>query len=395
MGVRAGAVDTGGRESPMAPPRQERLVSLDVFRGITIAGMILVNNPGDWSAAFAPLQHAPWHGWTPTDWIFPSFLFIVGVSIAFSLSRHLGPERRRPWVYVRVARRTVILFGLGLLLNALDHLPWLPTLSTIRIPGVLQRIAIVYGVASLLVLHLSPRRQAYVAVFCLLLYWAVMTLVPVPGYGAGVLTPEGNLAAYIDNLLLHGHLWQTTWDPEGILSTIPALATTLFGVLAGRWLGTPRDPYEKAAGLFVMGNAGLVLGLVWDPVFPINKQLWTSSYVVFTTGVALSALACCYWVIDLKGYRRLGTPFVVFGMNAIAVYTLSSVLDRLIAWWGFGQPDGSRISLKTWLYIHGFASWAGRWWGAEAASFLYAFTYVLLWLGLMWILYAKQIFISI
>jgi predicted acyltransferase len=379
----------------MAPLHQERLISLDVLRGITIAGMILVNNPGDWGVAFAPLQHALWHGWTPTDGIFPAFLFIVGVSLAFSFSRHHWSEHRQPWVYCQVARRTVILFGLGLLLNTLEHLPWWPTLSTLRIPGVLQRIAVVYGVGSLLVLHLSSRRLAYVAVFCLLFYWAVMTLVPVPGYGAGVLTPEGNLAAYIDNLFLHGHLWQTTWDPEGILSTIPALATTLFGVLAGWWLSTSRDPYEKVAGLFVMGNAGLVLGIVWDPVFPINKQLWTSSYVVFTTGIALSALACCYWVIDLKGYRRIVTPFVVFGMNAITVYTLSSILDRLLAWWSLRQPDGSRLSLRTWLYIHGFASWAGQWWGTAHASFLYAFAYVLLWLGLMWILYAKKIFISV
>lgn len=370
-------------------------MSLDVLRGMTIAGMILVNNPGDWSVAFAPLQHALWHGWTPTDGIFPAFLFIVGVSIAFSFSRHLGSERRWPQVYFRVMRRSAILFGLGLLLNTLEHLPGWPTLSTLRIPGVLQRIALVYGVTSLLVLHLSSRRQAYVAMFCLLLYWAAMTLVPVPGYGAGVLTPEGNLAAYIDNLILHGHLLQTTWDPEGLLSTIPALATMLFGVLAGQWLDTPRDPYEKVAGLFVMGNAGLVLGIVWDSVFPINKQLWTSSYVVFTTGIALSALACCYWVIDLKGYRRSVTPCVVFGMNAITVYTLSSMLDRLLAWWSLRQPDGSQVSFRTWLYIHGFASWAGQWWGAAHASFLYAFSYVLLWLGLMWILYAKKIFISV
>jgi predicted acyltransferase len=212
-----------------------------------------------------------------------------------------------------VARRTVILFGLGLLLNALSQLPAWPTLSTLRIPGVLQRIAVVYGIVALLVLHLSPRRLAYVAVLCLLVYWALMTLVPVPGYGAGVLTPEGNLAAYIDTLLLHGHLWETAWDPEGVLSTVPALATTLFGVLAGHWLGSPRHPYEKDAGLFVMGSVGLVLGVVWEPFLPINKHLWTSSYVVFTTGMALAALACCYWLIDLKGYHRVAPPFSSLG----------------------------------------------------------------------------------
>ncbi len=380
---------------PMAPPHKERLVSLDVFRGITIVGMILVNTPGDWSAAFAPLQHAPWHGWTPTDLIFPAFLFIVGVSMAFSFSRYIGPERSRKPVYLRVARRTAILFGLGLVLNALPQVPWWPIFATLRIPGVLQRIAVVYGVVALIVLHMHPRRQACTAVFFLLLYWALMTLVPVPGYGAGVLTPEGNLAAYVDTLLLRGHLWETTWDPEGILSTIPAFATALFGVLTGHWLGSPRDPYEKAAGLFVMGGVGLVLGVAWDPIFPINKNLWTSSYVVFTTGMALAALAFCYWVIDLKGYRLVSAPFLVFGMNAITVYTLSGVLDWLLAWWSLAQPDGSRVSLRTWIDVHGYASWAGQWFGAESASLLYAVTYVLLWLGLMWMLYYKKIFINV
>jgi predicted acyltransferase len=379
----------------MTPPRRERLVSLDAFRGLTIAGMILVNNPGDWGAAFTLLQHAPWHGWTPTDLIFLSFLFIVGVSMALSFSRYIGPERSQKLVYLRVARRTAILFGLGLALNALEYIPWWPTLSTLRIPGVLQRIAVVYGVVACIVLRTHSRQQAYTAASCLLLYWAIMTLVPVPGYGAGVLTPEGNIAAYVDDLLLRGHLWETTWDPEGLLSTLPALATTLFGVLTGHWLGSSRQPYEKVAGLFVMGGVGLVLGVAWDPFFPINKNLWTSSYVVFTTGMALSALAFCYWLIDLKGYRRVATPFLVFGMNAITVYTLSSVLDRLLAWWSLAQPDGSRVSLRAWLYVHGYASWAGQWFGAASASFLYAFTYVLLWLALMWVLYYKKIFINV
>jgi predicted acyltransferase len=381
----------------MAPPTRERLVSLDVLRGLTIAGMILVNNAGDWSYVFAPLQHAPWDGWTPTDLIFPSFLFIVGVSMAFAFARYLGPERPPGRVYLRVARRVVILFGLGLVLNALNCIPWCPwwhILTGVRIPGVLQRIAVVYGITALLVLRTTPRQQAYAAALCLLLYWALMTLVPVPGYGTGVLTAEGNLAAYVDNLLLRGHLWQGSWDPEGILSTMPAIASALFGVLAGQWLQTSRDPYEKVSGLFVMGGAGLLLGVAWDPFFPINKNLWTSSYVVFTTGMALAALAFCYWLVDIKRYRRLAIPFVVFGTNAITVYALSILLDWILAWWSLSQPDGSRVSLKTWIYVHGYAPWGQRF-GPESASFLYALTYVLLWLGLMWLLYRKRIFINI
>ncbi len=378
----------------MAPPPRERLVSLDVLRGLTIAGMILVNNAGDWSYVFAPLQHAPWHGWTPTDLIFPSFLFIVGVSLAFALARFLGPERPPRWVYLRVARRVLILFGLGLVLNALNCLPWWHTLTGVRIPGVLQRIAVVYGITALLVLRTTPRQQTYAAVLCLLLYWALMTLVPVPGYGAGVLTAEGNLAAYVDNLLMRGHLWQGSWDPEGLLSTIPAIASALFGVRAGQWLQTCRNPHEKVSGLFVMGGVGLLLGVAWDPLFPINKNLWTSSYVVFTAGIALAALAFCYWLVDIKGYRRVTRPFVVFGTNAITVYALSILMDWVLGWWSLAQPDGSRGSLKAWSYVHGYAPW-GEGFGPESASFLYAATYVLLWLGLMWLLYRKRIFINI
>jgi len=356
--------------------------------------MILVNNAGDWSYVFAPLQHAPWDGWTPTDLIFPSFLFIVGVSMAFAFARYRGPERPPMRVYLRVGRRVAILFGLGLVLNALYYLPWWQTLTSLRIPGVLQRIAAVYGVTALLVLRTTPRQQAYAAALCLLLYWALMTLVPVPGYGAGVLTPEGNLAAYVDKLLLRGHLWQGTWDPEGLLSTIPAIASALFGVLAGQWLQTSRDPYEKVSGLFVMGGVGLLLGGAWDPFFPINKNLWTSSYVVFTTGIALAALAFCYWLVDIKGYRRVAIPFVVFGTNAITVYACSIFMDRMLEWWSLAQPDGSRVSLKMWIYVHGYEPW-GQWLSPESASFLYALTYVLLWLGLMWLLYRKRIFINI
>jgi predicted acyltransferase len=378
----------------VAHPPPTRLESLDALRGLTIAGMILVNNPGDWSDVFPPLLHAAWHGWTLTDLIFPAFLFIVGVSMAFAFAPYRGPQRPPLQVYLRVGRRVLILFGLGLVLNALYYIPWWYTLTVLRIPGVLQRIAVVYGLAALLVLQTTPRQYAGSAVGCLLLYWAVMTLVPVPEYGAGVLTPEENLAAYVDSLLLHGHLLNTTWDPEGLLSTIPAVASTLFGVLAGQWLQTPRDPYEKAAALFVMSGAGLMLGAAWDAVFPINKNLWTSSYVVFTTGMALAALAFCYWLVDIKGYRRVATPFVVFGTNAITVYALSIVLDRVLTWWSLSQPDGSRVSLRMWIYVHGYASWT-EWLSPAFASLLYALTYVLLWLGLMWLLYRKRIFINI
>jgi predicted acyltransferase len=230
--------------------------------------------------------------------------------------------------------------------------------------------------------------------FLLLCYWALLVLVPVPGYGAGALTPEGNLVAYIDNLLLHNHLKEPT-DPEGLLSTIPAIATTLLGALTGYWLRSRREPYEKVSALFVMGGIGVIIGVIWDQVFPINKQLWTGSYVIFTAGLALYFLASCYWLIDLQGRRRWATPFVAFGVNAVSVYTLSIVMDRILWWVKVTQTDGSTVDLKTWIYEHAYSLWATCWLGENSVSFYYAFTYVLVWLGPMWVLYRKKIFINI
>jgi len=373
---------------------KERLLSLDAFRGITIVGMILVNNEGDWDHVFPPLQHAAWNGWTLADLIFPFFLFIVGVAMSFSFARHVTPSHGAKKIYLQVAKRTLLLFLLGLFLNALYYIPGGFSLSVLRIPGVLQRIALVYFFVSLIILHTTPRGQALAAMCLLLFYWAILELVPVPGYGAGVLTPEGNLIAYIDNLLLHNHLNEPI-DPEGILSTIPAISTTLLGVLTGYWIRSRRDPYEKVSGLFVMSSLGFIVGGIWDLFFPINKQLWTSSYVIFTAGLALYFLASCYWLIDLKGYRRWAAPFIAFGVNAISVYILSIVMDRLLWWVNVTQPDGSIVDLKTWIYEHTSSLLAGYWLGDNFTSFCYALMYVLLWLGPMWMLYRRRIFISI
>jgi len=379
----------------MDPPSSERLLSLDAFRGLTIAGMILVNDAGDWDHVFPPLQHAAWDGWTLADLIFPFFLFIVGVSMSFSFSRRVQESHSLKGIYLQIVKRTLVLFFLGLCLNALYYIPGGLSFSVLRIPGVLQRIAVVYFFASFLMLKTEPKEQAVIATCFLLWYWAVLELVPVPGYGAGVLTPQGNFAAYLDNLLLHGHLKADTWDPEGILSTVPAISTTLFGGLAGHWIRSAKNPYEKAAGLFVLGGVGVMLGVVWGQFFPINKNLWTSSYVVFTTGMALYFLGVCYWLIDLKGYWRWATPFVVFGVNAIAVYALSIVMDRVLEWLSFARPDGSTVPCRVWIYEHLYAPWAGRWFGDMYASFFYALTSVLLWLGLMVLLYRRKVFIRI
>ncbi len=363
------------------------MASLDVFRGLTIAGMILVNNPGSWSHVYSPLAHAEWHGWTPTDLIFPFFLFIMGVAIPLALGRRLarGDPRRAIWWHI--VRRALILFALGLFLNGFPHFE----LSRIRIPGVLQRIALCYLFSALIVMKTTVRGQAIAAALLLAAYWLLMRFVPVPGYGAGVWEKEGNLAAYLDQRLLHGHLYRPTWDPEGILSTIPAIGTTLLGALAAYWLLSPRTAREKTLGLIGTGIVGIALGHVMNLWFPINKNLWTSSYAVFTGGMALLCLAACFWMVEVKGIRRPFIPFLIFGVNPISVFVLSALVARLMILFRIARPDGTEISLKAYIYETLFASWAGPWRG----SLLFALAYVAFWLAPMALLYRKRLIIKI
>src|SRR5437867_10507934 len=283
-----------------------RLVSLDVFRGLTVAAMVLVNNPGTWRAVYAPLRHADWHGWTPTDLIFPFFLFIVGTAIPLGLGRRLEAGERRGPMVTRIVRRAVVIFVLGLTLHAVSNVD----LATIRIPGVLQRIAACYLVAALLFLGTGWRLQAGLAGAALVGYWAALTLVPVPGFGAGDLGKEGNLAAWLDRALLGPHICRPgrVHDPEGGLSRVPAVATTLLGVLTGHWIRGGRAPAVTARGLLVVGATGIGIGLCWDRWFPINKALWSSSYAVFTAGGALGALAACYWLVEITRSRWWARP---------------------------------------------------------------------------------------
>jgi predicted acyltransferase len=371
---------------PVAPGR--RLDSLDAFRGLTIAAMLLVNDPGSWSYVYGPLRHAEWHGWTPTDLIFPFFLFIVGVSMTFSFRSRRRRGADTGTLLRKAARRAVVLFLLGLLLHAF---PWYDVdLSTLRIPGVLQRIAVAYLAASAIVLLTGLRAQIAVTAALLLGYWAVMTLVPVPGGSAGDLTPDGNLAAWLDRTVLGTeHLWSQsrTWDPEGILSTIPAIGTVLLGVFTGRWLQSDRSGDAIARGLLAAGAVALAVGWLWDLLFPINKNLWTSSYVVFTAGMALLLFGLFYWVMDVRGRKRWATPFVVFGVNAIAAYFLSGLFAQVL---DLVHVAGG-VTLKAWVYENLFASWAGPLNGSLA----FALAFVLLWLGLMWPLYQRRIYIKV
>lgn len=367
-------------------PTSGRLVSLDAFRGLTIAGMILVNTPGSWAHVYAPLRHAEWHGWTPTDLIFPYFLFIVGVAIPFSFSRRLAEGARRTDLFRHVVRRSLILVAVGFFLRLFPDFE----VAGMRWPGVLQRIGVVYLAAAGLYLAFRPAGRWAATWILLLGYWAAMALVPVPGYGVGDLSPEGNLAAWLDRLLMDGHLWQGTWDPEGFLSTLPAVATTLLGIFTGEWLRSGRGGREVTRGLLLAGAVLVPAGMAWGILFPINKNLWTSSYVLVTAGTALLLFGAMYWAIDVKRWRGWWhKPMVVYGMNAIAVYALSTLVTKLMIRIRVGGADGT--SLYAWIYRNVFASWAGDLNGSLA----FAVSYVALWLGLMWVLYSRRIFIKI
>jgi predicted acyltransferase len=357
-----------------------RLRSVDALRGLTVAAMVLVNNPGTWSAVYAPLRHAAWHGWTPTDMVFPFFLFVVGVSIALALGPAL--ERNAAGLPARVLRRAAVIFALGLLLHAVPFFP----LADLRIPGVLQRIAACYLLAALLVLATGGARgwraQGAVAAALLVGYWFLMTRVAAPGHVAGDLSPDGNLSGYVDRLILGPrHIWQASrvYDPEGILSTLPATGTTLLGVLAGHWLRAGRSAARIVGGLAAAGLIATALGWWWGLSFPVNKPLWTSSYALLMAGLAALALAACHWLIEVRGGRGWAAPFALLGVHALTLFFLSSLVAKLlfIVRVGAGGPR-----LQAWLFEHCFAPWAAP----INASLAYALVYVLLWWALMWAL---------
>ncbi len=333
---------------------QNRLLSLDVFRGMTIAGMVLVNNPGTWSQIYSPLKHAEWHGATPTDLVFPFFLFIVGIAITLALGKRVESGGINLDIYTKIFRRALIIFALGLFLTVFPFYnfttgEWLD-ISTVRIMGVLQRIAICYLVASLIFIRTNWRQQAFIAVTLLLIYWALMTLINVPGCETTTFNDKAcNLAAYLDRIILtENHIWRQAkvYDPEGLLSTLPAIATTLAGVLCGHWLRAKKGDYERVAAMFFFGVVLAAFGWAWSFWFPINKSLWTSSYVVYMAGLALCFLGFCYWLVDIKGYRRWAKPFVIFGVNALALFVFSGLLAKLLGIIKVTDAEGKSTSLQ-------------------------------------------------
>jgi predicted acyltransferase len=384
------------RPSPHPDPLPEgegkrgRLSSLDVFRGLTIAGMIVVNTPGTWDHVYPPLLHAEWHGFTYTDTIFPFFLFIVGVAMAFSYGRRETEDGRRSLV-LHTFRRAAIIFGIGLAINFLSVL--LFHRAHIRIPGVLQRIAVCF-LAAALVYTLGGRRRLLPAIAVLLLgYWALMAFVPVPGKGRGRLDLDGNLATYVDRQVLGEHTWKhdPSWDPEGLVSTLPAIATTLLGLLAGLALRSEALPGRKVTRLVLWGWAGALAGLAWSVVLPINKNLWTSSYAVFMSGLAAACLGVCLWAVDLKGWRSWSKPFEWLGTNALFLFVASDVVTIFILWLKVTGADGKRRSLYSAIYRSVFDHFADP----RLGSLLFALAYCALWIAAAGLLYRKRLFLKV
>jgi predicted acyltransferase len=360
-----------------------RLLSLDVFRGMTIAAMILVNDAGDWSHIYWPLEHAEWNGWTPTDLIFPFFLFIVGVSMVMSFESRRARGATCERLLLHAAKRSAIIFGLGLFLAGYPHFH----LDTIRIPGVLQRIAVVYLIASVLVLYTGRVARYAIAAALLVGYFLLMRFVPVPGYGAGVLTPDGNLAAYLDRLVMYNHLYvHYRYDPEGMLSTLPAIVTCLMGVFVGQWMRN-KEPGQVVRGLLTWAVVAFALGELWNFWFPINKNLWTSSYVLLTAGLGMAILALCYWLIDVRGWKGWAQPFVWFGVNPLAIYFLASWFGKASGVHRFGDE-----TLKQRVYEGAFAHMFAN---PYMNSVAYAICYVLLFWIVAWVLYRRKIFIRV
>ena len=421
---------------------RERLISLDVFRGLTILLMTIVNNPGDWGHVYSPLLHADWHGCTPTDLVFPFFIFIMGVAVPLAM-----PDKKYDnTTFNKILIRSLRMLCLGIFFNffgkiqlfGLDGIPLLAgrliitiavgyalmgsfsskvknilafsilfiylflaysgieAYQDVRLPGVLQRIAIVYFVVSLLYLKTTQKTQIITGIVLLLAYWALMTLIPVPGIGAANLEKGTNLASWIDSILLKGHMYRgtITWDPEGILSTIPSIVNGIIGLLIGQLLQLQQPKTEIAKRMAVIGVALIIGGLLWSIVFPLNKSLWTSSYVLFTTGLAATCLSLLYYIIDIAVYKKGFKPFLIWGVNPMIVFFSSQIIPQALIMIEFQNPHNTaeKINLLNYLYRFGIAPLFSN---PMTASLAGALVYVAIWTFILWIFYKNKLIFKV
>jgi predicted acyltransferase len=384
--------------------KSPRLLSLDVLRGATIATMILVNDPGDWDHIYPPLEHSVWNGCTPTDLVFPFFLFMAGVSVVYAMeTRKANKEdhgRLIGHAFQRMITLLLINYGLEFIFSvignyrATNNFDILHTLGHMRLPGVLPRIAIVYFISTVLYLKTSAKTRVWIFAGVLIGYYIIMSFIPVPGVGYANLEPATNLGAWLDRLVFGtNHLWNQshTWDPEGILGTIPAIGTGLFGVRVGSWLKAKgMDDGKKVTWMFVYGVGAVLLALVWDLFFPINKQLWTSSFVLYTGGLGTITLAMLYWLIDVQGYKKATSFFVAFGTNAITAYILAGVVPALIGYIPV-HFNGRIVDPLNYIFLTVFAPN----FSPVNASLLGAILLVLIIWVIMWVLYKRKIIIKV
>lgn len=421
---------------------KERLISLDVFRGLTILLMTIVNNPGDWGHVFPPLLHAEWHGCTPTDLVFPFFIFIMGVAVPLAM-----PDKRYDdTTFNKILIRSLRMLCLGIFFNyfgkiqffGLEGIPLLifrliitiavgyalmgsfssklknilafsilfiylilaysgiEAYHDVRLPGVLQRIAVVYFVISLLYLKTSQRTQIITGALLLIGYWAVMTLIPVPGIGEANLDKGTNLASWLDSILLKGHMYSgtITWDPEGVLSTIPSIVNGIIGLLIGQLLPQKTAKSNIAKKMAMTGIALIIGGLLWNIVFPINKSIWTSSYVLYTTGLATTTLSILYYLIDIAEYQKGFKLFLIWGVNPMIVFFASQIIPQALVMIQFENPHktGENINLLSYLYGYGIAPFFNN---PMMASFAGALVYVAIWTFILWIFYRNKLIFKV
>jgi predicted acyltransferase len=360
----------------------KRLISLDALRGFTIAGMILVNYPGSEQAVFFTLRHTAWNGLSFTDQIAPYFLYFVGASIAFAYSKRLAAGEGRAALYQKILIRSLKIYAVGMFLNLMPEFDF----HHIRWTGTLQRIAVVFCISAMLFLITNWRQQAWIAGLLLVAYWLALTCIPTPGFGRVMLEPGSNIVAWVDSRFLPGVMWRGSWDPESILSTVTAVVTCITGMLAGRLLLSDKPPEEKVNWLMTAGVGLAVVGYFWGLVFPVNENLWTSSFVLVTSGFASLLLGAFYFLVDIKGKTRGIRPGIIFGANAIAIYFLADVWALF-----FYEARFGGISLNE-RFVQGciHAGMDGR-----LASFLYALFFVGVNFFPAWVLYRRRIFIKL
>ncbi|WP_337966982.1 DUF5009 domain-containing protein [uncultured Flavobacterium sp.] len=421
---------------------RERLISLDVFRGLTILLMTIVNNPGDWGHVYAPLLHSEWHGCTPTDLVFPFFIFIMGVAVPLAMPTKTWDDT----TFNKILVRSLRMFCLGIFFNyfakiqlfGLDGIPLLigrliitvavgyalmgnfsskvknilafsilfiylflaysgiEAYESVRLPGVLQRIGIVYFVVSLLYLKTSKKTQIITGIILLLSYWAIMTLIPVPGIGEANLEKGTNLASWLDSVLLKGHMYRETitWDPEGILSTLPSIVNGIIGLLIGQVLQLEISKNQKATKIAIAGIALIIVGLIWSTVFPINKSLWTSSYVLYTTGLAATVLSILYYIIDIADYKKGFKLFLIWGVNPMIVFFFSQIIPQALVMVQLKNPENpeTQINLLNYLYHFGIAPFFSN---PMMASLAGALVYVGIWSFILWIFYKNKLIFKV